>query len=487
MVGWRANPRTSMSRSRVLARSLGGAAALALAALSATAPARAESFAGSYRPSPLRIEAQVSAWGVDCGTRPQSQVIEQAGKVEVRAQGAHLLLRFSDRSVRTDACWSPNPAVKLVSATAVEGRFRATCKTTAGDAKRESGQYSLTATPGRLELVEESDYDWQLNQSHCVAKVRITQTLVDAREAAPPAPPVADAGAPPAPVEKPACTPGPVTRLRLRPSEARVAPGERVCFTIKALDAAGCPSVLAADALTLSLTKPSGAQGTLQGTCFKTAPSAALAEGVFKVVASTGNVRSEASVTVSALDLSDITARRGPSGSGPIGASGPINETPLESGIRAVASGSHGLLWLGVSLAGLASLLSLLAIGALRALRRQARATEQRQSIESAEFSAPIRRAPPAAMAHPVAPAATPAEVPAVAAPAKGPQRVCPKCRRGYAPGTARCAADGEALLDYGEFMKRAQEGDAPPRACPQCGGRLAAGAMFCGLCGHKL
>jgi predicted amidophosphoribosyltransferase len=68
-----------------------------------------------------------------------------------------------------------------------------------------------------------------------------------------------------------------------------------------------------------------------------------------------------------------------------------------------------------------------------------------------------------------------------------GAQRVCPKCRRGYAPGTARCATDGTELLDYAEFMRRAQDSDAPPRACPKCGGQLAADAQFCGLCGQRL
>jgi hypothetical protein len=477
-----------------LAFGCAAAVSLALTWVAASSAHAESGFAGSYRPSPMRIEARVSAWGVDCGTRPQSQVIEQQGKVEVRDQGAHLVLRFADRSLRTDGCWSPNPAVKLTSATSVEGRFQAECKTTPGDAKREIGRYSLTATPGKLELLEESDYDWQLKQSHCVAKVRITQTLVDARKPAPPAPPaeqpVPTPAATPAPAaaEKPACVPGPVTRIRLRPNDARIAPGERVCFTIKAFDAAGCAAQPPAET-SLNLTKPGGAQGSLNGTCFRAAPSAALAEGVFKVVASASNLRSEASVTVSALDLSDITARRGPSGTGALDPTGPVEETALESGIRAVAAGSHGLLWLGLSLAGVAGVLSLVAVGALRALRRQANQAREAEAeaLESAEFSAPVPRRSPAVAVRPVSPAPTPAEVPAIAPAAKGPQRVCPRCRRGYAPGTARCATDGEALLNYDEFMKRAQDSDAPPRACPQCGERLAAGAMFCGLCGHKL
>jgi hypothetical protein len=421
---------------------------------------------------------------VDCGARPRSQLIEEQGKVEVRDQGAHLLLRFPDRNLRTDGCWSPNPAVKLLSATAVDNRFHAECRTQPGDAKREIGHYSLKASPGKLELVEDSEYDWQLNESHCLAKVRITQTLVDARQPAPPPPAAveepAKAAAESTPGPKAPCTPGPAARIRLRPSDARIAPGERVCFTAKAIDAAGCASEIPAASLSLTLSKPSGAQGSLNGTCFKAAASAAQAEGVFKVIANAANLRAEASVSVTALDLSDITARRGPSGSGSLEQSAPGTETALESGIRAVTSGSHGLLWLGLSIAGLAGALSLTAIVALRALRRQAlhaREPKSRPSDVDSAFSAPPARAVPA----PAAPTPPAARV------ETGPQRVCPQCRRGYAPGTARCAADGEALLDYAEFMRRVQDSEPPPRACPHCGEQLGAGAMFCGLCGHQL
>jgi hypothetical protein len=58
-----------------------------------------------------RIDVQVITWGEDCGPRPQSQVLQPLGPVQVKEDGAHLVLRFSDRTLRTNSCWSPNPAV----------------------------------------------------------------------------------------------------------------------------------------------------------------------------------------------------------------------------------------------------------------------------------------------------------------------------------------------------------------------------------------
>ena len=277
----------------------------------------------------------------------------------------------------------------------------------------------------------------------------------------------------PATPPAPACVPGKPTRQRLRPAEFRIGPGERVCFSARAFDAAGCPVELAADALSYTLQRPAGLQGTLTGACFKAAANTALAEGQFKVSASGAGLRAEASVTVSAPDLSDITARRGPNSSGPLGSQSGAEETALESGIRTVASGSHGMLWLGVAVAGLATLLSLIAVGALRIARRQ------------------LSRPPPARPSAPTEPASAPPPPPLPSIPApesmpSGPQRICPRCRRGYPPGSLRCANDGEALLDYDVFAKQSAPRSAP-RHCPECGEPLAIDSVFCGSCGTKV
>lgn len=441
-------------------------------------------FAGAYRASPQKIEAVVSTWGEDCGPKPQSAVLNETSSVTVSDVGSHLSLRFPDRTLRTDTCWSPNPAVKLASSTVVNKRYQADCKTAAGDAKREQGRYVVTASPGRLELVEESQYDWQLKASHCVAKVRVTQTLTSG-DKPPPDASVPDAApavvAPPPepdpePVDK-TCKPGAPARLRLRPAESRIAPGDRVCFTAKVVDGAGCV-VGSAPSATFHLSKPQGAEGSLSGSCFKAAANAALAEGQFKISASSVGLRADATITVSAPDLSDITARRGPSASQSVGAGGVEGETVLESGVRAVASGSHGLLWLGLSVAGLAAMLSVIAIVALRLVKRRALAAP-RVAPEPVSFR-PAPRAP-----EPAAPPA--AVVPAAPAkPASTAQRICPRCRRGYAPGTDRCTTDGTELVDYADFVKQA-EPKAAYRHCPECGAQLAADSVFCGSCGHKV
>lgn len=424
---------------------------------------------GAYRPSSRRVDVQVVTWGEDCGPRPKSEVIPETGNVEVRAQGAQLALKFPDRTLTTNGCWSPNPNLKLLSTTSGNGRYEAICKTPANDPKRETGKYTVVASDGGvLQLSEESAYDWQLKTSHCVAKVKSAQTLTSTSAKAP-----ASAGA-----AQPACIPSAPARLKLRPSEASIAPGERVCFTVRATDAHNCPVPLEEGAVELSLTRPSGAQGSLSSGCFRAARNAAQAEGVFKVVASGFGARAEATVVVSALDLSDITARRGPPSSTalPNGVRG--EESVLESSVRAVATGSHGTLWLGVGIALLGGALSLAAIVALRLARRQLAAAEAESLREDRAGQS----------THPSAPARTrfdPKASPQAPTLPEGPQRICPRCRRGYLPFTERCESDGEALLDYDAFVK--QSAAKAAEHCPECGHPLGAEAVFCGHCGHKI
>jgi hypothetical protein len=426
------------------------------------------SLAGTYTPSPRRVDVQIVTWGEDCGARPKSAVIPENGDVVVSVQGAQLALKFPDRTLTTNGCWSPNPNLKLLSTTSGNGRYEATCKTPSSDAKRETGKYIVLATErDALQLTEQSEYDWQLKASHCIAKVKSAQTLTSASAGSTPV-------AVPTATEPLACVPSAPTRLRLRPSDANIAPGERVCFTVRATDPNNCPVPLDAGAVELSLSRPSGAQGSLSGGCFRAAGNAAQAEGVFKVIASGFGARSEASVVVSAPDLSDITARRGPSSGSVLTNGARSEESALESSVRAVATGSHGTLWLGVGIALLGGALSLAAIVALRLARKQ---------MIAAEASAPS-----AANAHPRAPAPTnvsPKTPPPAPKLSDGPQRICPRCRRGYLPGTERCESDGEALLDYDAFVK--QSAAKAAEHCPKCGHPLAAEAVFCGHCGHKL
>lgn len=426
----------------------------------AIAPAHAEDalvdYAGSYRASARETRVEITTWGEDCGPRPQNATEATSGNVQVTMQAAQLVLGFPDRALRTDRCWSPNPAVRVTSSVATTARWRTECRTPDSDAKREHGVYTLTATSREtLELLEESAYDWQLKSSHCIAKVRVTQKL--ARGAAPLVEPKTEPEA-----ASTSCTPGPLARLRLRPTEALIGPDERVCFTVRGTDAVGCAVPLTNAELKWSLVKPEAATGTLASNCFRAATRAAEAEGRFQVVVARGSIRTEAAVSVVPQDLSDITARRGTRRGG--GASEDEEDGGITAvlGIDAVVSSS-----VGVRVALAAALLALLAgLGWLLHLRARRRAARRRRATPSRPAK-PSRAAPSISGADE--------------------QLICPQCRQGYPGGTERCARDGARPIPYAEFVRQAQAAESGALTCPACGAQLAAGALFCGTCGAKV
>ena len=416
--------------------------------------ARAQpSVAGAYKAGPTEVHVEVSTWGSDCGTRPRSHTDNEQPKVSVRAQGDHLVLTFPDRTLRTDACWSENPTLRVAGApSATAARWRAECRTPEGEAKRERGIYTVSASaPGVLELVDESDYNWQLNESRCVAKMRTTQRLV--RE-----------GTTQAPEASTGCTPGPLARLKLRPTEARIAPGARVCFTVRGFDAAGC-AVPRAPEVSFSLEASESARGTLSGNCFKAARGLD-GEGRFAVTASSGSVHASANLLVATNDLSDITARRDNTDEARDEDAETGESSASVFGIEAVVGRSS----LGVKL--LVSALLLAIVGALSwlLLQRTRRLHAARESRITPTPALPRRRR----------------TTQGVQGGASGPPLICPACRQGYPPGTKHCPKDGRVPIPYAEFIRQ-QEQAAPARTCPSCGAQLAPGATFCGACGTRV
>jgi hypothetical protein len=103
--------------------------------------------AGAYQGSPTTVIAEVSAWGVDCGIRPQSETLGERPLVDVRQVGNQLELKFPDRVLRSNGCWSQNPAVKLTATSQGNGQWKAECATAQGDSKRELGRYQATTIP----------------------------------------------------------------------------------------------------------------------------------------------------------------------------------------------------------------------------------------------------------------------------------------------------------------------------------------------------
>lgn len=437
---------------------------LGLGALGASrAEAQAE-LAGTYTAGVSQTQVEVSTWGEDCGQRPRDAIDNSRPSVTVKAQGQQLSLVFPDRSLRTDGCWSGNPSLRLASASAANGRWRAECKTPDSDPKREHGVYSVTASAeGVLQLLEESSYDWQLNASRCVAKVRVTQRV--ARGSA-----LDDK-----PEPAPSCTPGPLAKLRLRPSSLQLTPGERSCFAVRAADAAGCP-LRDSGPLKWELSKPQGATATLSGGCFKAAASAAEAEGRFVVSVSSGQARDEAVVMVATADLSDITARRGGSGAELALEAG--DESAASFGIEAVVKRSSA----GVLVAFSALLLGVLA-GLTWFISTRLR---RRRPLGAGAQSSDVRPDHQAAREKPSA--GTPRAVsPSSPSSGAGEQLICPQCRHGYPAGTLRCPKDGASPIPYADFVRKARQADSTPRTCPECDAQLAAGAQFCGVCGAKV
>lgn len=437
------------------------------------------SLAGTYKAGASTTTAEVSTWGTDCGPRPQSATDTDEQSVVVKVSGTQLSLTFPDRTLRSDGCWSPNPNVRITTSTATSTRWRTECRTAQGDAKKEQGIYTIDAsTPDVLQLVEESAYDWQLNQSHCVAKVRITQRI--ARGAAAQKP-VTPAPAPTPAVTTPSCTPGPLARLRLRPSDAQIAPGDKVCFTVRGVDAAGCALPTNAYSLKWELDKPAGVTGTLSGGCFKAAASAAEAEGRFKLVAISGSLRDEAVISVTSADLSDITARRSASGDELDVSEG--EESVSEFGIEAAVKRSS---WpVKVAMAAL-MLGCLAAAGWLLSLRLRRHDREGEEAGARSRSQRPAAGRSEAPVSGRSGPPASPSGRPGPTSGA-GEQLICPTCRRGYAGGTERCPKDGSVPIPYAEFTRQAKEADTRTRTCTSCGAQLVAGALFCGSCGTKV
>lgn len=460
-----------------------------LGGVSSTSHAHAQdALAGSYRSSATTVTADVSVWGADCGERPKSQTIAASGNVLVKVSAGELELAFPGWTLRTHHCWSENPAVKRTGHNASSTLWTTTCATPDSDSKRETNRYQVTQTsPTTLELSAQSDYVWQLNTSACTATVRTKQSL-ERIGGAPASAVEADNTQAVAP-----CELGKISRIRLRPAEAALTPGQRVCFTARAFDAAGCSKDLAAGDVSFSLEKPQPLRATLSGGCFRAADSAAEAEGVYRVAASHAGKRDQATVTVAIADLSDITARRAYAKAdleSEDGAQGGL----LGAGVRALGiEAKSPVAWL----LGAAGLALLSGLGGAWIVGRRSR----KMNLYASPAPTPVRRAREVVSVTPQA--QTPSHADAEHSPTSNPARalggersgvsepspaaaalICPKCRRGYGSSTSRCEADGTELLSYQAFVQQSKASDT--KACVKCGQNMASEAAFCGRCGTR-
>jgi hypothetical protein len=432
---------------------------------------------GAWQAGPTRIEVSVTSWGGDCGPRPQSVTSRGGGRVQISQDGDHLVFRGS-RTNRTDQCWSENSAVRRVSTTAQAGQWRTVCRTPAGDSRGETGTYVVRlSNPTTLDFRDVSEYDWQLNASHCLATITTTQSFSHSQTPTNPEPtPQPQPQTPPEPPANTACTPGAAARLNLYPASATVAPGGRVCFRARVVDARNC--VVPSQSVAWSLDRAAGVRGELRDGCVSAGEGEG-ADGELRVTATSGALRDVATVRVHTADLSDLIARRGETGlvetdsqpAAPVPTAGENTQLAARTTVQASTTTVWVLIFAASGL-GVACLLLFLVL-------------RKRRSAAGADSFAHTIPTEPGAGDWGTASSETPT-------PSTPPTEnmICPVCRRGYAPGGITCESDGATLLPYSVFTAQAKALEAAQlksKLCPTCGERYSIETVFCGKDGTTL
>lgn len=423
-------------------------------------------YEGQWRAGPMNIRVQLQSWGGDCGPRPQSTTVPGGGNFRISQSGDHLTFHLRQQRT-TQSCWSENRAVRRVSSTHQAGTWRIVCRTPAADSRAETGTYTIQAIgQDTLQFRDQSRYDWQLNESRCQADIVTTQSFSRV-----------GGGAGPTKVAEPErpsrCTPGAPARIVLRPTTAEVPLGGEQCFTARVTDASGCTVRRA------SLSVADGDPGQIEGTCYR-APDA---DGVARVVASAGRLRAEARVTIRAMDLSDLIARRSESGAVESGATeqDATSQTAARVTTRDAEEGSS---WIWLALLLVVAVLVVLFAAAL--LRRRDGGPPRERKRKSSIAGLPGVEIPEPDRPEPAASAPAPSEPPVPDGPRE--DMICPTCRRGHPPGTERCTHDDTALVPYRDFAAgRTTEGASQENVCPVCGERYPLTVAFCGKDGATL
>ena len=456
-----------------------------LALVTSAGSAEAQGYAGNWRSGPARMHVTVESWGPDCGPRPQSSTGEATGSVRITEDGDQLVIHGTPER-RTNRCWSYNRNVRPVSSSHRDGTWRVVCRTRPDDPRGETGTYSLTASDeNRLSYREVSNYDWQLNESHCKARMTVTQVFTRVGAQTTPTKVTPE----PQP-EQPRCTPGSPAGIRLRPREAQVEPAGVVRFTARVIDGSGCP--VPGQRVHWQLAAPGGATGELDGGLFTAAENAAEAEGEFTVTASGGGSSARATVTVRTADLSDLIARRAT-----VGVTQTVDvdfELTAESSAAVSARGDEedaddGSI-LPFVIAAVLVLALLFAVAVVIVARRGRGKTS---SSEDAASGPPATGEPDPGFEAPEPAAAAQSGTPGGGAPASeesaGEALICPTCRRGFGPETKICPSDGADLIPYAAFVERhrASETSDGGKICPTCGERFGRNTVFCGKDGAVL
>ncbi len=443
----------------------------------------AAQYAGNWQAGPLRIRHEVASWGSDCGPRPPATMSQPGGAVSVTQNGDHL--RFSGAvQGATDACWSDKPGIRRLSSTFREPNWTTICRTREGDAQPENGRYTFRASGDTISYQETTTWNWRLRSSSCEATRRASRTFTRVGAASDPEPD-------PEPEPEPACTAGAPARVRISPSRETIEPGEQVCFRARVVDAQGC--TVRGQRVQLELSAPDGQRGSLRGRCFTAGATAAEAEGVFRVIATSGSFRANAEVEVTTEDLSDLTARRIRESS--MGDSLRDAEAEDASGLQARVLGQSGGVWI---VGGILALLLIFGGAVLLVVRRRKPEPEEKPAAKPSDVPVAATATPPRRVCPVCGHEETggdgycPKDGAELVDPHDPTTRaqgmICPTCRRGYGAEAETCSHDGDELVPYSMFVIREKRASVEvKKICPKCGTTYDAETTFCGKDGSPL
>ena len=468
------------------------------------APAAAQSLAGLWNAGATTSTVRIESWGPDCGPEPRSSRTPGGGQVQVSEAGNVLIIHSSDRDIRTDRCWSENPAMRRRSSSAQTGSWKLKCQTPESDPREETGAYSINSQGDtELRYRDESRYNWQLRNSRCVATIVTTQVLQRSIAQASGTNPTSGSQ-----VDK-SCNAGAATRLLLRPQQAQIAPGQELCLKATAVDAQGC--ALKNPSIRFALEHARGSQGELKRQCFVAGKETKHAEGAFTIVATLGQLRAQSTVTVARLDLSALIAKRldvgavtaqpsatsttqptedtrqdgSPSESTSTGIRGPSDSQGQEGPAQAIRLLSVALAT--IVLLGVAFLLYKRRRPALGRLRSQPSTNAEQSSDTQHQQQALERR--DTNMTYRSVTSADPSPSESSASAVENSEMtetwICPSCRRGFPAARQVCPkCEGPVrLIPYAEFARTPGENSSSKR-CADCGAECTGRAQFCGECG---
>lgn len=437
-------------------------------------------YAGQWQASPLRIRHEIESWGGDCGPRPPATLSEPGGTVTIAQSGDHL--RFTGAITgATDACWSEKPGIRRISSTFREPSWTTICRTRDGDAQPENGRYTFRASGDSISFQEVTQWNWRLRTSTCTATRRASRTFTRV-------------GAAPEPEEpeepEPQCTAGTAARVRISPARETIEPGQQICVRARVVDDRGC--ALANARVELELRAPEGQTGTLRGRCFTAGATAAEAEGVFRIVGTSGSLRGSAEIEVTTEDLSDLTARRIRESS--MGEALSDAEAENASGLEARVMGQSSTVWI---VGGVLALLLILGGAVLLVARRRKPEPKPEAAIPDPEPMAatakpPRRVCPVCGFEEEGGDGYCPKDGAQLVDPNDPTTRaqgmICPTCRRGYGADATKCSHDGDELVPYSMFIAREKRASVEvKKICPTCGTTYDAETTFCGKDGSPL